>query len=303
MICTVFLSCFSFSSIADINVFACEPEWQSLVIELGGSKVSSFSATTGLQDPHQIQARPSLINKMRNADLLVCSGADLEVGWLPVLLRRASNQKLQPNKPSYFFAANFVKLLGIPKLIDRSQGDVHAAGNPHIQTNPKNITLVTKALVKRMKKIDPKNATFYQTKADDFLMRWKKSIKKWRKQIRSIKGKGIVVQHASWDYLLDFTKMEQIATIEEKPGIPATSGHLTSLISGLKNSSTKIIIRAAYQDDHASKWLAQRSGLTALELPFTVGGSPEANDLFSLFDQTFSLIVSAIDDSDVQEID
>lgn len=280
--------------LANINVFACEPEWQALAIELGGDKVTTFSATTGLQDPHQVQARPSLISKMRDADLLICSGADLEVGWLPVLLRRASNDAIQVNKPGYFFAADHVRLLGVPKMIDRSQGDVHAAGNPHVQTNPKNIQLIAQALIKRMIIIDPINATYYQARTDDFLVRWKQALRGWKNQVKAIKGEQLVVQHASWDYLLDFVQLEQVATIEEKPGIPATSGHLSSLVEQLKNTSAKVIIHAAYQDERSSKWLEERSGIKALSLPFTVGGSEQAQNLFSLFDQTFNLLTKAI---------
>jgi len=279
---------------ANINVFTCEPEWQALANELGGDKVTTFSATTGMQDPHQVQARPSLITKMRNADLLICSGADLEVGWLPVLLRRASNSKISVNKPGYFFAANHVKLLGIPKVIDRSQGDVHAAGNPHIQTNPKNIALVAKALVKRMKTIDPSNANYYQNQSDDFLARWKTAMKQWKKQARTLKGKRFIVQHASWDYLMDFGKFEQVATIEEKPGIPPTSGHLADLVNQFKQNSADIIIHAGYQDERASKWLSKRSGIPSVTLPFTIGGTDQATDLFSLYNNTFDLLTKTL---------
>ncbi len=279
---------------ADIKAFACEPEWQSLVVELGGDKVTTFSATTGMQDPHQVQARPSLISKMRDANLLVCSGADLEIGWLPLLLRRASNSAIQVNKPGYFMAADHVRLLGIPKNIDRSLGDIHVAGNPHVQTNPKNIALIAKALVKRMKIIDPANADFYQKQTDDFLNRWKVAVRRWKQKARALKGTKIIVQHASWEYLNDFAKLEQVATIEEKPGIPATSGHLTSLLANLKQQPAKIIIHAAYQNGRASQWLAKRSGITAVTLPFTVGGSDTASDLFSLYDETFQILTEAI---------
>jgi len=289
----------SVNSVADIKVFACEPEWQALANELGGEKITSFSATTGLQDPHQVQARPSLISKMRDADLLICSGADLEVGWLPLLLRRASNPKLQESKPGYFLAADYVRLLGVPKSLDRSQGDMHAAGNPHVQTNPKNISRIAKALVKRIKLIDPKNKKYYQEKTDAFLSRWKKSVQKWKKQVRKINGESIVVQHASWDYLFDFAKLNQVATIEEKPGIPATSGHLTSLVAHLKSQPTKIIIRAAYQNGRSSDWLAKRTGLSVVALPFTVGGDEQSTDLFTLYDRTFELLVNAI--SEIRE--
>jgi zinc/manganese transport system substrate-binding protein len=250
-----------------------------------------------MQDPHQVQARPSLITKMRNADLLVCSGADLEVGWLPLLLRRASNSKISVNKPGYFFAANHVKLLGVPKVIDRSQGDVHAAGNPHVQTNPNNIALVAKALVKRMMTIDPTNADYYQTKTDDFLVRWQQAMKVWKKQARALKGTRIIVQHASWDYLMDFGKFDQVATIEEKPGIPATSGHLASLVNRFKENPADIIIHAGYQDERASQWLSKRSGIPTVTLPFTVGGTEQAVDLFSLYDQTFELLTDTINNT------
>jgi zinc/manganese transport system substrate-binding protein len=281
---------FTNSAMANINVFACEPEWQVLAQELGGDKVTTFSATTGLQDPHQVQARPSLISKMRNADLMICSGADLEVGWLPVLLRRASNPNIAVGKPGYFFAANYVRLLGVPKVIDRSQGDVHAAGNPHIQTNPKNIALVAKALVEKMKIIDPENANYYQTQTDEFLTRWQVAMKKWKKQARALKGLKIIVQHASWDYLIDFGKFKQVATIEEKPGIPATSGHLAQLVNQFKDYPADIIIHAAYQDDRAAQWLSKRSGIPVASLPFTIGGSDSVTDLFTLFDETFRLL-------------
>ncbi len=279
---------------ANINVFTCEPEWQALAQELGGDKVTTFSATTGMQDPHHVQARPSLITKMRNADLLICSGADLEVGWLPVLLRRASNEKIAVNKPGYFFAANHVKLLGVPKVIDRSQGDVHAAGNPHVQTNPKNIAVIAKVLVKRMKTIDPSNAQYYQTQTDNFLKRWKQSVRKWKKQIRPFKGTRIIVQHASWDYLMDFGKFEQVATIEEKTGIPPTTGHLVDLVKEFKNNPADIIIHAGYQPNKASKWLSQRSNIPEITLPFTIGGTDQAKDLFSLYDNTFNLITATL---------
>ncbi len=288
----VFLT--SQQAIAEINVFTCEPEWKSLVLELGGDKVTVFSATNGLQDPHQVQARPRLISKMRDADLLVCSGADLEVAWLPLLLRRSGNPSIKTSSNGYFMAANHVRLLGIPKSIDRSLGDVHAAGNPHVQTNPKNIQIIARALVKRMKKIDPSNAQYYQSNTDSFLTRWKKSMRVWKQKIKAIKGAKIVVQHASWDYLFDFANLEQVALIEEKPGIPATSGHLSKLSKEIMVSSAEIIIHAAYQNGRSSKWLSERSGINSVTLPFTVGGSDRATDLFSLYEETFEILVEAI---------
>src|SRR5690349_1911790 len=140
---------------AALRVFACEPEWGALVQELGGSLVDVSVATTALQDPHQIQAKPSLIARARNADLVVCTGAELEIGWLPVLLQQSGNAKVQPGQPGNFAAADHVRKLDVPARLDRAQGDVHAAGNPHIQTDPRNIALVAAALGARLQQLDP----------------------------------------------------------------------------------------------------------------------------------------------------
>ncbi len=279
---------------ADIKVFACEPEWAALAGQLGGDKLEAFSATSGKQDPHQIQARPSLISQIRSANLLICSGADLEIGWLPLLLRRSGNPRVQAGSLGYFLATEHVKLLGIPKVIDRSQGDVHAAGNPHVQTNPKNIARIAKALLKTMQKVDTSNAAYYQMRYQQFIKRWNVAVKKWKAQMRPFKGLPIVVQHQSWDYLEDFTGLVQVATIEEKPGIPPSSGHLASLLNQLKTTPAKIIIHAAYQDGKASRWLAQKSGIPVVKLPFTVGGDEQSGDLFSLYERTFNLLQQAL---------
>lgn len=223
---TLMLGLSAMPAMAAINLFTCEPEWKALADEIGGDQVTSSSATTGLQDPHHIQARPSLIARVRKADMFICTGADLEIGWLPLLLRRAGNSQLQKGQKGYFMATRHVRILGKPKMIDRSQGDVHAAGNPHIQTNPKNILPVAKALAKRFMEIDPQQASYYQSRLDDFSKRWKAALKRWKKMTRPLKHLPIVVHHESWIYLEDYLKLNQIATLEDKPGIPPTSGHL-----------------------------------------------------------------------------
>ena len=155
-------------AMAALNVFACEPEWASLVKELGGERVKAYSATTAFQDPHHIQARPSLIAKVRRADLLVCSGAELEVGWLPLLQRQASNAKVLPNSLGYFEASAVVERLDIPVKVDRSMGDVHAAGNPHVHLDPRRIQTISKALKHRLTQIDPEGKDQYQQRYENF---------------------------------------------------------------------------------------------------------------------------------------
>src|SRR6195256_4070675 len=135
---------------AALNVFACEPEWGALAQELGGDKVSVFFATTALQDPHHIEARPSLIARIRNADLVVCSGSELEIGWLPLLFTQSGNDRIQPGSPGYLEASQFVVKLEVPKVIDRALGDIHPAGNPHVHLDPRNIARVGNAITERL---------------------------------------------------------------------------------------------------------------------------------------------------------
>jgi zinc/manganese transport system substrate-binding protein len=284
----------SWQASAALQIFACEPEWASLAQELGGDKVEAYSATTGLQDPHHIQARPSLISKIRDADMLACTGAELEVGWLPLLLQRAANANIQPGKPGHFIATEHVKLLGIPKQIDRSQGDVHAAGNPHIQTNPANISRVAKAMSETLQQLDSVNAAYYQQRFEDFDGRWDAALKKWKSMLRPLKKVDIVVHHNSWLYLQDWLDLNNVATLEDKPGIPPTSGHLAKIMELMKNKPAAMIIRAAYQSDKADQWLSEKTGIPVVALPFTVGGNDEAKDLFSLYDSSFELMLKAV---------
>src|SRR5436190_16338853 len=149
---------------AALNVFACEPEWGALVKELGGDKVRIYIATTALQDPHRIEARPSLIARARDADLAVCTGAELEIGWMPLVQQQSANPKIQVGQPGFFEAASAVALIERPARIDRSLGDVHPAGNPHIHLDPRNIERVADALGARMSNLDPKEAAYYDEK-------------------------------------------------------------------------------------------------------------------------------------------
>ncbi|WKE65855.1 zinc ABC transporter substrate-binding protein [Gallaecimonas kandeliae] len=279
---------------AKVQIFACEPEWAAVAVEVGGDKVEAFAATTGLQDPHHIQARPSLIAKVRDADMVACTGADLEVGWLPLLLQRASNPDLQKGKPGYFMAANYVRLLGIPKQIDRSQGDVHAAGNPHIQTSPANMLPVARAMAEHLGQLDPANTGYYQQRLGDFEGRWKEAMKKWKAETRPLRHAMVVVHHESWLYLEDWLKLNQVATLEDKPGIPPTSGHLAQILTQMKEQPAKVIIHAAYQSEKPAQWLADKTGIPTVTLPFTIGGTPEAKDLFSLYDDTFKRLLAAV---------
>jgi zinc/manganese transport system substrate-binding protein len=279
---------------AALSVFACEPEWGALANELGGDNIKVYVATTAMQDPHHIEARPSLIAKMRQADLVVCTGAELEVGWLPVLLTESGNGKVQPGQPGYFEAARYVPILEKPARLDRSEGDVHAAGNPHIQTDPRNIARVASVLARTMSQIDSPNAAKYQQREHAFQSRWSQAIKEWEARASPLRGVSVAVQHKGFPYLQNWLGLIEAAVLEPKPGVEPSAAHLAQVLSGLKTRPAKMILRAAYMPDRASRWLAERAGLPVVELPYTVGGSREAADLFGLYDDTINRLLAGL---------
>jgi len=279
---------------AALNVFACEPEWGALAKELGGSDVTVYTATTAMQDPHHIQARPSLIAKMRQADLVVCTGAELEIGWLPVLLTESGNDKVQPGQTGNFEAARHVALMEIPSRLDRSQGDVHAAGNPHIQTDPRVIARVAGPLAKVMAQLDSAKAAEYTKREQAFQIRWAQAMKTWEAKAAPLKGVPVAVQHDAFPYLENWLGLKRVAVLEPKPGVEPSVSYLATVLEKLKTNPARMVIRAAYQPDRSSLWLAERAEVRAVALPFTVGGDAEAGDLFSLFDDTVNRLLAAL---------
>ena len=279
---------------AALKIFACEPEWAALSKELGGADVDVYAASTALQNVHIIQPRPSLIAKYHQADLVVCTGSELEVGWLPPLVEKGNNSKVLPGSNGSFEASRFVTMLEIPARLDRSDGDVHPYGNPHIQTGPQNIAPVAKGLADRLAEVDPAHAAAYQQRYQDFNKRWTAALEKWSVRVKPLKGVSVVSFHKSWAYLYDFASIQEVSTLEPKPGIPPSGAHLEEVLSGLKTHPAKMVIYAAYEDRRAADWLAQRAGIPAVELPFSTGGASGTDDLFGLYDVTLTRLLQAL---------
>ncbi len=277
---------------AALNVFACTPEWGALAKELGGDKVNVYVATTALQDPHHVEARPSLIARARSADLVVCTGADLEVGWLPMVLTQAGNPRVRVGQPGYFEAARQVVMLEVPTHADRSMGDVHMQGNPHVHLDPRNIAKVAGALSARMAQLDPPEAGQYHARSKAFLERWQQAIARWEKEAAPLKGMAIVVYHKNMTYLGQWLGMREVGSLEPKPGLPATTAHLSELLARLGKDPVKAVVRAAYNEPRAAQWLSERAKIPAVTLPFTVGGTDQAKDLFGLFDDTLARLLA-----------
>ncbi|MEO8225495.1 MAG: zinc ABC transporter substrate-binding protein [Gammaproteobacteria bacterium] len=282
------------TSEARVNVFACEPEWGALAAAIAGNEAAVTVATTALQDAHQVQARPSLIAAVRKAQLLICSGAELETGWLPLLVRQAGNAAIQEGASGNVMAANFVQTLEVPKVLDRSQGDIHAEGNPHIVTDPRNLRVVGRVLTDRLKAIDAVNGARYEATFAAFDQKLAARITAWQEQAARLRGTPIVIKHNVWAYLDGWLGLRVVAALEPKPGVPPTSSHLAGVLEKLNAQPAKAIIVAAYEDPKAAQWLAGKTGLPVITLPMTVGGNDQATDLFSLYDTTIAQLLQGI---------
>jgi zinc/manganese transport system substrate-binding protein len=291
---TVLTALAALPAAAAVKILATTPEWGALSQELGGDKVDVYVATTAFQDVHRVEAKPSLIARARAADLVVATGAQLEIGWLPVLLQESGNGRIQPGGAGYFEAAAQLRLLEVPSSVDRSLGDIHPLGNPHVQLDPHNIAAVATALGARLAQLDAGNAAWYQARQADFLARWRTAIGRWEQQGKPLNGVPVVLMHRDQVYLCHWLGMKEVAAIEPKPGVPPSAGYLAELVSKLGATPARMILRNAYNDPKSAEWLSARVHTPVVLLPYTVGGTPMAKDLFGLFDDTLGRLLSAM---------
>lgn len=276
-----------------LNIFACEPEYAALAKELTPENTNIFSATTAQQDPHFIQARPSLIAKMRRADLVICAGAELEAGWLNLLLKKSNNRRVQSSEQGLFLAADHVENLDIPDSVDRSQGDVHELGNPHVHLDPYRVQQLATALTARLQQLAPEQSDLFEARYQNFQQRWQLAIKQWQQQAAPLKDKKVISYHSSFRYLFAFLAMNKVADLEPKAGLPPTTAHLSALLNIIKQEQVPVVVYSAYQQAKPAQWLADKTGIQAIQLPYTIGGNTQTNDLFSLMDSHISLLLNA----------
>ena len=271
---------------AAVKILATTSDWGSLAVELGGDRVNVYTATTALQDVHRVDAKPSLVARARTAELLIATGAELEVGWLPVLLQESGNARIQPGTPGYFEATAGLRLLDVPASVDRAIGDIHAQGNPHVQLDPRNIAVIAKSLTARLAAVDPANAAYYATRGNEFQARWQAAMTRWSTSGADLKGVPVVVIHRDQRYLSNWLGLVEVSAIEPKPGVPPSAGYLAGLVTQLTSRPARLILRNAYNDPKAADWLAGRTHAAVVVLPFSVGGTAEARDLFGLDTRT-----------------
>lgn len=276
-----------------LTIFACEPEWAALSREIAGPDVDLVTATTGTQDPHHIRARPSLMAAMRRADLVICTGAGLEAGWLPVLMDQSAGPAVRPGQPGYLMVAELILLIDKPASLDRALGDLHPEGNPHIQTDPRNILKAADVLAVRLQQIDPVNQARYAQNLARFSSVWMKLIMEWEYQAQGLQGLPVIVYHDNWAYMLRWLGLKDVAVLEIKPGIPPTPAHLQTVLAAAKTHQAKLILLAPFDNDDAAQWVAQQTGAKIVRLPYTVGGSPDTKTLEQLYTQTLTNLLEA----------
>lgn len=273
-----------------LNIFVCEPEWKAFLASHAPDAII-YSATTAKQDPHYVQARPSLIAKMRQADMAMCSGAELEVGWLPMLQSRSSNSAVQNGADSMIYATDYVRMLDTHDHVDRSMGDIHAHGNPHVQFAANDMIPLSRAISKRLQAIDPANAQTYHLNGMKFRSHWQKKLNEWNVKAAPLKGKQVVGYHENYRYLFEWLEIEQVADLEPKPGVSPTTSHLNSLTK-LDPQSYDAIVYSSHQDQRPAFWLQQRTGKPVIQLPLTVSEGQSLDQLYEkIIDSLLDVLV------------
>lgn len=279
------------TSFAKLDIFACAPEWGALAKEIGGEEVEVFTASKASQDVHHLRAKPSFLAKIRKTELVFCTGAALESGWLPVLLQKAGSSKVQAGQVGHLLASEYVERLELPESVDRSMGDVHGEGNPHIHLNPHNLILIADELTKRLSLLSPTKEKLFLSNLEIFKKSWQENIEKWEQKAQPLRNKNVVVYHQNWIYLLNWLDLNRITTLEPVPGIPPRVSHLETVLASVKNQDIKAILLTPYQQNNAAAWLSEHADIPATTLPYTVGGSEKAKDLESLFDETVQILL------------
>lgn len=268
-----------------MNVLATTTDLAALARAVGGERVEVTSLTSGLQDVHFVDPKPSLIHQARRADALILVGADLEAGWLPPLLGSARNGKILPGAPGHVDTSKAVKLLDAPGAgVDRSQGDVHPQGNPHHWLDPINAVAAARLIEARFARIDPGGRSYFKGQADDFERTIEKRLPEWQARLAPFKGRRVLTYHRSWDYFALRFGLVVAGELEPKPGIPPSAAHLARLAQKIKDERISILIKEGHYETQSARFLAERTGLRIVELPLSVGGAPGVETYERLMD-------------------
>ncbi len=267
-----------------LHVVVTYPYIGDLVERIGGDNVTVFVLARGDYNPHIIIPRPSFIAQVRRADLVIINGAQLEIGWMPPLLRQANNPSVQPGEPGFLDLSGSVNLIDKPESVSREKGDIHPDGNPHFYLDPENIPLIAEAISGRLTQLDPDNAARYGARLSSFRETWSAKLAEWSAAMKPLSGTPVIEYHKIFDYFLHRYNITLAGTVEPLPGIPPTSRHMEQLESLLKTRPVHLVLQDVYNPADASKLLAETFGLRLTVLPHDVGATGEATSIVSLFD-------------------
>lgn len=266
----------------------------SLTQEVGGDKVDVEPLAKGYQDPHFVEPKPSFLLKLRNADLLILVGLDLEIGWLPPLITQSGNGKIQPGSAGYLDASQFAEILEIPQgTVTRAEGDVHPLGNPHYWLDPDNGRRIARGIATKLGDMDPPDAAYFQQRFQDFDKRLTETDKKWKDEMAPYRGRKVVTYHRSWPNFAKHFGLDVIGYIEPRPGIPPTPSHTIELVNLMKRENVKIELIEPYFDLKTPNSIASMTGGKVVVMLPSVGGKPEATDYFKLFDYDIGILMQA----------
>ena len=281
----------SFGLLAKLRVVTAYPYMKDIADQIGEEKVTVIALTSGNWDPHVIVPKPSLIAQVRRADLLIINGAQLEIGWMPPVIRQANNAKVMPSRRGFLDLSTFVELIQVPDSVSRAQGDIHPAGNPHFHLDPYNIILLADAIADKLMDLDPENMEYYSRNKEKFLNQWKQKIAEWEEKLKPLKGTKYLEFHKNLDYFLQRFGLIVLDTIEPLPGIPPTSRHTIELINKLKTEQVAKILHDVYHSPKATKLISQKTDVPWIIIPHDVLSVNEAKDLFSLYDEIVDRLI------------
>jgi zinc/manganese transport system substrate-binding protein len=282
---------------AQLKVVTSTTDLYDIAKSVGGDKITATHIGEGYQDPHFIEAKPSFVLQLRNADVWAFVGLDLEIGWMPLLLDGARNPKIRLGGSGYVDASKAIRVLDTPQgNVDRSMGDVHPLGNPHYWLDPENGRRIARMFKAKFSELDPKNEDAYEKNEKAFEARLNAAEKGWANDLATIRGKPVVAWHTSWRYFAEYNGMKIVAFMEPKPGVPPSPSHLYTVIQTVKQTGAKAIVMEPFYDRKVADLVAKQTGIKVLLLPPSVGGIRGApvKDYVSLMQYDMAQLAAAV---------
>jgi ABC-type Zn uptake system ZnuABC Zn-binding protein ZnuA len=282
---------------APLRVVTTTEDLAAIAREVGGSLVQVESLTRGSQDPHFLEARPSMILKVSKADLFIQVGAELEIGWAPPLLIGARNPAVQPGAAGFLEVSNDIELLEIPtSKVDRSQGDVHSSGNPHYHLDPENWKAIAGAIAKKLTLLLPNQSDAIQKNLEGFDRRLNDAIARWKSRMKPHEGTKVITYHKSWSYFARRFELNVIGYVEDKPGIPPSPAHLNQLIATIKQEHPRVLMMEPWFSRAMPDLLSRETGITVVVLPPAVGSEEGMTTYIDLFDRAITRLTAALEE-------